>query len=164
MVRAIGCAQLAASFQRHEDGSLRIRILLVEMPRMLQDVVGSILGVEPDLCVVAEGIAAAAVVEWIERERPDVVVLWVEAGSPPAMCEDLLGRFPQLAVVALEDRGERGSIYMMRPMRFRVEEISRTELVTAIRRAARLVPLPPSDRDAHAHVGDTMVPRRGAPG
>jgi DNA-binding NarL/FixJ family response regulator len=143
---------------------LRIRILLVEMPRMLQDVVGSILGVEPDLCIVAQGVAAAAVVERVEHERPDVVVLWVETGSPPAMCEDLLGRFPQLAVVALEDRGERGSIYVMRPMRFRVEEISRTELVTAIRRAARLVPPQQSDDDARAHVGRTIVSRGGTPG
>ena len=130
---------------------MRIRILLVEMPRMLHDVVGSILGGEPDLCVVADGVAAGALVERVERERPDVVVLCVESESPPAMCEELLGRFPRLAVVALEDRGERGSIYMMQPMRFRVAEVSRTELVTAIRCAARLVPFPPGERGADAH-------------
>ena len=139
-----------------------IRILLVEMPRMVHDVVEDIVGVEPDLYVVADGVEADALVERVERERPDVVMLWVESASPPAMCEELLSRFPRLAVVALEDRGERGSIYMMRPRRFRVAEISRTRLVTAIRRAARSVPLPASVYDAAAHVAASAGRERGA--
>ena len=104
---------------------------------MVRDVVGNILGDEPDLCVVADGVPPGALIERVERERPDVVVFWVESDSPPKMCDELLGLFPRLAVVALEDRGECASIYMMRPMRFRLGEISRTHLVTAIRRAAR---------------------------
>lgn len=141
-----------------------IRILLVEMPRMVRDVVDDILGVEPDLNVVADGVEAQALLERVERERPDVVVLWVESAAPPAMCEQLLGRFPRLAVVALEDRGERGSIYMMRPRRFRVAEISRTQLVTAIRRAARSVPLPPIVYAAGQHVADAPASRDGGAG
>lgn len=116
---------------------MRIGILLGEMPRMLRDVVDNIIAVEPDLYVIAEDVEADALVESVERERPDVVVLWLRPGSPPTTCEDLLGRFPRLAVVALEEGGQRASIYMMRPMRFRLAEISRTDLVTAIRRAAR---------------------------
>jgi DNA-binding NarL/FixJ family response regulator len=134
---------------------VRIGILLVEMPRMVHDVVGNILRVEPDLCVVADGVEAGALMERIEGERPDVVVLWVESGSPPAMCDELLGRFPRLAVVALEDRGERASIYMMRPMRFRLAEISRTQLVTAIRRTARPVSFQASVHEAGAPAPET---------
>lgn len=135
---------------------------------MVHDVVDDILGIEPDLDVVADGVEAEALVERVERERPDVVVLWVESASPPPMCEELLGRFPRLAVVVLEDRGERGSIYMMRPRRFRVAEISRTQLVTAIRRAARSVPLPASVYDGAAHVAASrdgsagLTPETGA--
>lgn len=116
---------------------MRIGILLSDMPRMLHDVVDNIVGLEADLCVVAEGVEAGGLVERVERERPDVVVLWTETGSPPALCEDLLSRFPRLAVVTLEHRGQRASIYTMRPMRVRLAEISSAELVSAIRRAAR---------------------------
>ncbi len=105
---------------------------------MLRDVVDNTLGVERDLHVVAEGVENGALVERVEHEEPDVVVLWVQSGSPRELCEELLGRFPRLAVVALEDRGQRASIYMMRPMRFRLAEISSPQLVTAIRSAARV--------------------------
>jgi DNA-binding NarL/FixJ family response regulator len=138
MVRASRPTQLDRRFPfSHEVGVLSIGILLVEMPRMLHDVVRNIIDAEPDLSVVAERVAVGAVADCVERERPDVVVLLAKSGSPPEMCEELLSRFPELAVVALENGGLRGSIYMLRPTRFRVAEISRTELVTAIRRAAR---------------------------
>jgi DNA-binding NarL/FixJ family response regulator len=133
---------------------LRIRILLVEMPRMLRDVIAAILGVEQDVCVVAEGVTTEAIAEHVERERPDVVVLCEESGSPPAICEELLSRFPRLAVVSLEDLGQRASIYMIRPMRIRLAEISRTQLVSAIRRAAGAMPFPARLYDAGAHTAE----------
>lgn len=141
---------------------MRIQILLGEMPRMLHDVVANIFGIEPDLRVVADGVEAGALLERVERERPDVVVLWLQSGSPPAICEELLSRFPRLAVVALEDGGQRASIYAMRPMRFRLAEISRTQLVTAIRRAAGPEPFPASVFDADANVVDTVTSQGGA--
>ncbi|HKW10424.1 MAG TPA: hypothetical protein VJO33_08585 [Gemmatimonadaceae bacterium] len=115
---------------------MQIRILLVEMPRMLHDIVGSIIRVEPELCVVAESVEIGTLVQRVESERPDVVVLCEQSKSTPARCEELLGRFPRLALVALEDSGRRASIYVMRPTRIRVAEISSNQLVTAIRRAA----------------------------
>ena len=115
---------------------MRVGILLGEMPRMLHDVVEGILNCEPDVGVVADGVEDDALVERVERDRPDVVILWGETASPPAMCETLLCRFSRLAVVALEDRGRRASIYTMRPMRVRMSSISGSQLVTAIRQAA----------------------------
>jgi chemotaxis response regulator CheB len=138
---------------------LSIGILLVQMPRMLHDVVGNILGVEPDLRVVADEVEVGALVERVEREHPDVVMLCVEAQTTPQVCEELLGRFPGLTVVALEDLGQRASIYMMRPMRIRLAEISRTQLVNAIRRAAGPVPFPMRLFDAGSHLVDTLASR-----
>ena len=141
-----------------------IGILLSEMPRMLHDVIGNVIGVEPDLRVVAHGVEAGALLDRVERERPDVVMLCAESDSAPAMCEELLGRFPHLAVVVLEDQGHRGSIYMTRPIRFRIAEISSTQLVTAIRRAAEQVPFPASVLDAGAHVSATVTWREWSAG
>jgi DNA-binding NarL/FixJ family response regulator len=137
MVRAADHAQFRLqSSTNARTEVMRIGILLSEMPRMLHDVVGEILDMVPDLCIVADGVGDGALVERVERERPDVVMLWGETESPPAMCEELLSRFPRLAVVALEDRGRRASIYTMRPMRVRMKSISGSQLVTAIRQAA----------------------------
>jgi DNA-binding NarL/FixJ family response regulator len=145
-------------------GSLRIAILLVEMPRMLRDVVANIVGVEPDLCVVADGVEAGTLVDRVEREQPDVVVLSDESGSPPAICEELLGRFPQLSVVAIESHAQRASIYMMRPMRLRLAEISSTQLVNAIRRAAGPVPFPARVYAARAKAAGAAAAQLGSEG
>lgn len=140
---------------------MSIGILLAEMPRMLHDVVGAILAVEPDLRVVADGVEADTLLDRVEHDRPDVVVLCVESASPPpALCEELLSRFPGLAVVALEDLGQRGSIYMMRPMRVRLADISSAQLVGAIRRAAGPVPFPSRVYDAGAHMADAAARAR----
>lgn len=143
---------------------MSIGILLVEMPRMLHDVVANIIGVEPDLRLVADGVDANGLIARVERDQPDVVVLWAESGSPPALCEELLGRFPGLSLVALEDQGQRASIYMMRPMRIRLAEISRTLLVSAIRRAAGPLPYPARVYDAGAHMADAAASRATSEG
>src|SRR5262249_27970276 len=107
-----------------ETALLRIGILLGVMPRMLHDVVRDVLDGEQDLRIVAENVEVDVLVEHVERERPDVVVLAAQSGLPPAVCAELLSRFPRLTVVTLEDRGERASIYTQRPIRFRVAELS----------------------------------------
>jgi hypothetical protein len=116
---------------------MSIGILLSEMPRMMQDVVENLFEGAPDVHVVAADVAITGLAERVERDHPDVVMLWAESDSPPAMCEELLGRFPQLAIVALEEGGQRASIYTTRPRRVRREAISRHQLLAAIRRAAR---------------------------
>jgi DNA-binding NarL/FixJ family response regulator len=141
---------------------VRIGILLVDMPRMLHDVVATIVGAEPDLAVVATGVSPEALVDRVQRDRPEVVVLSDDSGSPPALCDELLSRFPDLAVVAIEERAQRASLYMMRPMRIRMAEISSTQLVNAIRRAAGRLPFPARVCDAGAHAPDATAMRASA--
>ncbi len=155
MVDACNAAQLARRSPPPRGQVLRIGILLGDMPRMLRDVVGNILGAEPDLRVVADGVEAGALVERVSRENADVVVLSTRSGSPPAICDELLTKFPRLTVVALEERGHRASIYVMRPMRFRLSDISGSQLVTAIRRAARPESWPAAVHDIGANLADT---------
>jgi hypothetical protein len=116
---------------------LRIGILLGVMPRVLHDVVNELLGVEHDMYVVADNVEDGALIERVDRDHPDVVVLIVPAGPPPPLCGVLLDRFPGVTIVALEDRGQGGSIYALRPMRKRLGEVSRDQLVDGIREAAR---------------------------
>ena len=114
---------------------LRIEILLGDMPRMLHEVVSGVFGAEDDMRVVADGVDESLLLERVDRERPDVVVLAVSSGAPPAVCGELLRRFPTLTILALEDRGQLGSFYMLRPMRFRVTDVSGQQMVSGIRTA-----------------------------
>jgi DNA-binding NarL/FixJ family response regulator len=114
---------------------LRIGILLGAMPRMLHEVVSEVFGAESDLHVVADGVDESSLLERVGREQPDVVVLAVPSGPPPAVCGELLRRFPTLTVLTLEDRGQLGSFYLLRPMRFRLTDVSGRQMVSGIRSA-----------------------------
>src|SRR5438477_7693313 len=105
------------------------------MPRMLHDVVSELLGAEKDMRIVASSVSEGDLGEDVQREHPDVVVVAVPSGDPPRLCDELMSRFPRLIVVALEDRGQHGSVYLPRPMRFRFSELSGAGLVDAIRGA-----------------------------
>jgi hypothetical protein len=114
---------------------VRIEILLGDMPRMLHEIVSGVFDAEDDLVVVADGVGDSSLVERVDRERPDVVVLVVPSGPPPEVCGELLRRFPTLTVLALEDRGQLGSFYLLRPMRFRLTNVSGEQMVSGIRGA-----------------------------
>jgi chemotaxis response regulator CheB len=140
---------------------VRIGILLGVMPRMLYDVVSQILSAEPDMFLVAESVDDDVLAEYVDRERPDVVIVAVPAGAPPALFGDLLSRFPWLTVVALEDRGQHGSIYTRRPMRVRLDDLSSAGLVNAIRHAAVPMSFLASVHDADAQ-RDRLVATTGS--
>lgn len=120
------------------------------MPRMLHDVVSELLGAEKDMRIVASSVSEGDLGEDVQREHADVVVVAVPSGDPPRLCDELMSRFPRLIVVALEDRGQHGSVYLPRPMRFRFSELSGAGLVDAIRGATRNVPLTQSVREVNA--------------
>lgn len=114
---------------------MRIGILLGAMPRMLHEVLSKVFDVESDLYVVADGVDESSLLERVGEELPDVVVLAVPSGPPPAVCGELLRRHPTLTVLALEDRGQLGSFYLLRPMRFRLTDVSGRQIVSGIRSA-----------------------------
>lgn len=114
---------------------MRIEILLGAMPRMLHEVVSEVFGAEGDMHVVADGVDESELVDRVDREQPDVVVLAVPSGPPPAVCGELLRRFPALTIFTLEHRGQTASMYMLRPMRFRLTDVSGRQIVSGIRNA-----------------------------
>lgn len=128
---------------------MRIGILLGAMPRMLHEIVSTVFDAESDLDVVADGVDESRLLDRVGQEQPDVVVLAVPSGPPPAICAELLQRFPTLTVLTLEDRGQLGSIYVLRPMRFRLTEVSGRQLVSGIRSAVAS-----RDLASYAHYAD----------
>ncbi|MGZ8715480.1 MAG: hypothetical protein ACXWYO_00045 [Gaiellaceae bacterium] len=96
-----------------------IRVVLIDMPKMLHDVVSELIAGSPGIEVVPDQVSA------------DVVV----AGAEAVRCEPferLLGGRERLAVLTIDREGRDSRLYALR----RLGEVSTEELVATIRTAA----------------------------
>jgi two-component system response regulator DesR len=116
-----------------------IRILLAEDQGMLRGALALLLGLEPDLDVVAQVDNGAAIVPTALRERPDVALLDIEmpGGNGLTATAELRERLPGCRVLILTTFGRPG--YLRRAMEagasgFLVKDGPVDGLATAIRR------------------------------
>ena len=112
----------------------RTRILLVELPPMLRDIIAETIAMEPDMEVVAEVPDASSLMSSFERTEVGVVVV---GRDDPSLASMLLAQHPQLKILAVANHGRESSLYEMRPQREPLGEISPQRLVEEIRKAAR---------------------------
>jgi len=109
-----------------------IRVLLVDLQRMLREIVATIVGAEPDLELVGEVANPEALVAHTERTRPDLVI----AGSDPALARltyQLLDDFPRLRILEVDVDGDRGFLYELYPQRKKLGELSPESLLAVAR-------------------------------
>jgi DNA-binding NarL/FixJ family response regulator len=110
------------------------RIAVVEMPRMLRDIVAETIAMEPDMEVVAEFSDATSVASSNDRMAVEVVVVGRDDRS---LADLLLAQHPQLKIFAVANHGRESSLYEMRPQRVPLGETSPQRLVEEIRKAVR---------------------------
>ncbi|MFT2015004.1 response regulator transcription factor [Streptomyces sp. 796.1] len=115
------------------------RVLLAEDQGMLRGALALLLGLEPDLTVVAQVAAGDAVVAEALRTRPDVALLDIELPGLSGLdaAAELRDRLPQCRVLILTTFGRPG--YLRRAMEagaygFLVKDGPVEELAAAIRR------------------------------
>ncbi len=109
-----------------------IRVVLVDMPRMLQDIVRKILSAEPDMQIQAATVAEREIASSPEVRDADVVIL----AEPEARTDEyaaVLFAHPRLRLVAISDDGRRACLYELRPQRTPLGEMSPGALVQAVR-------------------------------
>ncbi|MET7402535.1 response regulator transcription factor [Dactylosporangium sp. NPDC005572] len=118
---------------------MTIRILLAEDQGMMRGALALLLGLEPDLEVVAQVATGDAVVPTAVRERPDVALLDIEmpGGDGLTAAAELRRRLPGCRVLILTTFGRPG--YLRRAMEagasgFLVKDGPVEELAAAIRR------------------------------
>ena len=108
------------------------------MPRMLRDILSALIVSQPDMTIVGEiGDVddADALAGTVGSARPDVVIVGLEQGEPPAVCTQLLSRFPQVKIIAVEARGRSAALWELRPYRTLIGEVSAQALADTIRAA-----------------------------
>jgi DNA-binding NarL/FixJ family response regulator len=108
----------------------RIRIVLIDMPPLLRDIVRDAIDREPDLDVVAER-AAAGLRETVEREEPDFVIVGTDTASETVRA--VVGERCSLRALELRSDGKESILYELRPHRVSLGELSPATLVQTIR-------------------------------
>jgi len=90
----------------------KIRVLVANRPRLMKDLVLATIGDQPDIEVVGETQDQSAITELVERTRPDYLIMALEEPEVrPGLSGFLLGRYPQMKILALAAERNSGVFY-----------------------------------------------------
>jgi len=112
----------------------RARVALVDLPRLLREIVERAVAGQPDM-EIAELRAGGDLSDALRAARADVVVSGADHDYDEL--RDLLDRRPRLKVLTVADDGREATLYELRPARTQLGEVSPETIVEAIRSARR---------------------------
>jgi hypothetical protein len=109
-----------------------IRILLLNMPKIMASIVaGIVLGCD-NIKIVDGAVAAHGIFGAVSAAKADIVVLGDGSGSDEDY-EAILYQRPRLKIIALSADGRRGFIHELRPRVQMIADLSADSLIAAIR-------------------------------
>jgi chemotaxis response regulator CheB len=119
----------------------RVRVLVANRPRLMRELVLATIADQPDIEVVGEVIDESHLAEIVEEVRPDAVILALDKPEQhAALCGFLLGRFPQMRILALAPERNQGIYYWaVVDIRAKKLESSEATLLNALRERPPLV-------------------------
>ena len=90
----------------------KVRVVVANRPRLMKDLVLATIGDQPDIEIVGEAESDAEITETVERTRPDYLVIALEEPEArPGLRGFLLGRYPQMKILALSAEHNSGIFY-----------------------------------------------------
>ena len=119
----------------------RVRVLVANRPRLMRDLVLAVIADQPDIEVIGEVEDENQLTEMIEDAEPDILILTLDdADKRIAQCGFLLGRHPQMKIIALAPEKNRGLFYWATvDVRTKPLESSEAGLLSALRERPALV-------------------------
>jgi AmiR/NasT family two-component response regulator len=119
----------------------RVRVLVANRPRLMRELVLAVIADQPDIEVIGEVQDENQLTEMIEDAQPDVLILTLDdADKRIAQCGFLLGRYPQMKIIALAPEKNRGLFYWATvDVRTKPLESSEAGLLSALRERPSLV-------------------------
>ena len=109
----------------------RIRVVIANMPRLLHDIVHSVLSAESDIEIDAASLASREIPAATALREVDVVIV-AEPELADMNYESLLYQHPRLRLVAIAGDGRAADLYELRPCRISLGELSPRTLVDAV--------------------------------
>jgi AmiR/NasT family two-component response regulator len=124
----------------------RVRVLVANRPRLMRELVLAVISDQPDIEVIGELQNENDLAEAIEEARPDILILALDdADQRVAQCGFLLGRYPQMKILALAPEKNRGMFYWATvDVRTKPLESSEAGILSALRDRPSLVGAVPS--------------------
>ena len=119
----------------------RVRVLVANRPRLMRELVLAVIADQPDIEVIGEVQDESQLAEAIEDAQPDILILALdEADKRVAQCGFLLGRYPQMKILALAPEQNRGVFYWATvDVRTKPLESSEAGILRALRERPSLV-------------------------
>jgi len=119
----------------------RVRVLVANRPRLMREIVLATIADQPDIEIVGDIEQPADLTEIVEQVRPDVlIVALVDQESCTGECGFLLGRYPQMKILALAPEQNRGVLYWtIVHIRTNPVESSEAGILSALRDAPSIV-------------------------
>lgn len=114
-----------------------IHILLLSLPKLLQDVVTAVLARETDFVIVEPPVPSGSIAELTEALRPDVIITTEPATCQPPVVIRLFELNPRLKVFCVAASGSNVHLAELRPRQRALGELAPRDLVGAIRGAVR---------------------------
>ncbi|MHB8217451.1 MAG: helix-turn-helix domain-containing protein [Candidatus Sulfotelmatobacter sp.] len=119
----------------------RVRVLVANRPRLMRELVLATIADQPDIEVVGEVADEGDLTEIVEQVQPDVLILSMnEPEKSLGQCGFLLGRYPQMRILALAPEQNRGIFYWaIVDIRTKPLESSEAGILNAVRERPVLV-------------------------
>jgi len=90
----------------------RVRVLVANRPRLMRELVLAVIADQPDIDVIGEIHDESELAEAIEEAQPDALIIALDdADRHIAQCGFLLGRYPQMKILALAPERNQGKFY-----------------------------------------------------
>jgi len=120
-----------------------IRILVANRPKLMRDLVVSILTEQPDMELVGEVSEEEEedIPRRIRETTPDLIVIALQDPfRPPALCETVLHQYPDVAVIAVAEQANRCVCYWaVANIESRAIELSERGFLAAVRNMAERI-------------------------
>jgi AmiR/NasT family two-component response regulator len=119
----------------------RVRVLVANQPRLMRELVLATISDKPDIEVVGEVVNETNLVEVVEQVQPDVLIISIdEQEKRLGQCGFLLGRYPQMRILALAPEQNLGIFYWaIVDIRTKPLESSESGILNAVRERPVLV-------------------------
>ncbi len=119
----------------------RVRVLIANRHRLMRELLMATISDQPDIEIVGEVADGDDLTEMVEQVQPDVLILAMEKPEKrPGQCGFLLGRYPQMRILALAPKQNVGTFYWaIVDIRTKPLESSEAGILNAVRERPVLV-------------------------
>ena len=112
----------------------QIRVLVVQMPGILGEILKKIVAEEPGMEVVDEIPNCDELLRMTSETNANVVIIGLEQSELPDACQDLFEEYPRIKLLAVVGDGRDAFAYQLRPQRVAMGAVTPNDLVEAIRK------------------------------